>query len=295
MISRRSTGIALVVAAVVATLTSGPVGPAAATAAPFPADCRASGSLEQAHFPKHPKVDNRWFPLVPGTRFELSGTVLDGGERHRHRIVTTVTNLTKVLDGVRTVVLLEKDYDNGVIQESELAFMAQSASGRVWNVGEYPEEYVDGRLKGAPSTWISGLGGARAGVGMLAHPRLHTRAYLQGSSPAVEFRDCAKVMKTGQHVCVPVRCYDHVLITQEWDPNDRAGGIQLKYYAPRVGNVRVRALGGDAPENLQLTRLQKLHGHALRQANANALAQDARGYRVSPHLYGRTPRIHHGH
>jgi hypothetical protein len=88
-------------------------------------------------------------------------------------------------------------------------------------------------------------------------------------------------------------------VTKEWDPNDPAGGIQLKYYAPRVGNVQVRAIGGDTPENLKLTALRRLHGRALMKVNAVALAQDRRGYHVSPDVYGHTPkavlRHHHSH
>ncbi|MGN6744161.1 MAG: hypothetical protein ACTHJL_12830 [Amnibacterium sp.] len=279
---------AAITTALVAALLAGPAVPASATTGP--GDCRAAASFTQARFPARPDVDNRWFPLKPGSRFELSGTMQDAGSTHRHSITSTVTGLTKVLHGVRTVVLLEQDFDNGELQESELAFMAEDSRGAVWNVGEYPEEYSDGRLDGAPSTWIEGIAGARAGIGMLAHPALGSAAYLQGTARSVGFRDCAQVARTGVSVCVPTGCYHHVLVTREWDPQDPAGGIQLKYSAPGVGTVLVRALGGDQPENLRLTGLHRLRGSALRAVDALALRQDARGYRVSPDVYGRTPR-----
>jgi hypothetical protein len=291
MISRRSTGISLFGTAVAATLLGGPAGPAAATTAPsHPADCSAIATFDRSQFDSHPKVTNKWFPLDPGTQFDMQGTVVEAGVTHRHRIVTTVTNLTKTLDGVRTVVVHDLDYDNGQLQESELAFMAQDRSGAVWNVGEYPEEYVGGKLDGAPRTWISGIAGARAGIGMVASPRVGDRPYLQGSAPAVEFRDCAQVVQTGQRVCVPVCCFDNVLVTVEWAPLDPAGGDQFKYYAPGVGSIQVKAVGGDTPENLQLAALTKLDGSTLWKVNQAALAQDARGYRVSPDVYARTPR-----
>ena len=125
--------------------------------------------------------------------------------------------------------------------------MAQDKDRRVWNVGEYPEEYVDGRLDGAPSTWIAGIAqGPRRG-GHAPVPRVGTDAYLQGVAPKVDFRDCAQVVQTGQRVCVPVQCYHHVLVIEEWAPLDPEGGHQLKYYAPGVGNVRVGAMGGQTP------------------------------------------------
>ncbi len=54
------------------------------------------------------------------------------------RLVTTVTDLTKVINGVRAVVILEKDINEGVLQEAELRFEAQDNAGNIWNLGEYP-------------------------------------------------------------------------------------------------------------------------------------------------------------
>jgi hypothetical protein len=294
MSSRRATGASLLVIAVATTVLAGPREPAAA-AAPTPGDCSPAGSLERAHFPRHPDIDNRWFPLHPGARFELSGTVTEDGTVHTHGITTTVTGLTKMLDGVRTVVLLEQDFDDGELQESELAFLAEDGRGRVWNVGEYPEEYADGTLEGAPSTWISGIDGARAGIGMLGHPGPGTPAYLQGVAPSVEFRDCGQVSRPVHRLCVPTGCYRNVLVVKEWAPLEPEGGVQLKYYARGVGTVMVEAVGGDAPENLRLTGVHRLSRHDLAAANAVALHQDARGYRVSPDVYGRTARAVSSH
>ena len=49
------------------------------------------------------------------------------------------------------------------LQEQELAFFAQDDQGNVWNFGEYPEEYDNGKFTGAPSTWIRNEGGAYGG------------------------------------------------------------------------------------------------------------------------------------
>ena len=65
---------------------------------------------------------------------------------------------TPVLAITLTLVIFERDIQDGALQESELAFEAQDDQGRVWNVGEYPEEYEDGQLTGAPSTWMAGVG-----------------------------------------------------------------------------------------------------------------------------------------
>ena len=96
---------------------------------------------------------------------------------------------------------------------------------------EFPAEYEDGKFSGAPDTWISGLGKAEPGNLMLADPQLGTPEYLQGWSPDIDFLDCAKVYKVQQKTCVPVGCYENVLITDERSPLEPDSGHQRKYYA----------------------------------------------------------------
>src|SRR3990172_8703581 len=102
-------------------------------------------------------INNQWLPLVPGTQLILEGTANRGGGGRRHRVVFTVTDLTKVINGVRSVVVWDRDINNGRLAERELAFFAQDNDGNVWNLGEYPEEFNGrGKFLGAPSTWIAG-------------------------------------------------------------------------------------------------------------------------------------------
>ena len=235
------------------------------------------------------RIDNRWFPLVPGTQFEYEGRANRGHGLLRHRVVFTVTDLSKVIDGVRTRVLWDRDYNAGRLQENEITFHAQDDEGTVWNFGEYPEQYEKGKLTGAPDTWLAGLDGARAGVVMLARPRVGTPSYLQGFAPKIEFADRARVLKTGLRICNPGACYRHVLETDEWNPAE-PGAHQRKYYAPRIGNVRVGAAGNDKEgEVLVLKHVRRLSPGSLAWVRRQALAIDARAYDVSPDLYGHTP------
>jgi hypothetical protein len=265
-------------------IASDPVGAASGTS------CGPAPKLDRAAFPGIPKIDNKFLPLVPGMQLVLDGYVTeDDGLQHPHRIETTVTDLTKVIDGVRTIVVFDRDIEDGELIESELFFQAQAGDGTVWLLGEYPEEYESGTLMGAPSTWVSSVSGAKAGIAMLAKPTVGTTAYLQGVALKVGFMDCAVVFATGQQACVPVRCYDNVMVTDEWAPLDLAGGHQRKFYAPGVGNVQVAAAGGADPEILQLTKAAKLCGGALAKVRKLALAQDSRGYTVATSVYGKTP------
>jgi hypothetical protein len=248
--------------------------------------CGPAFPLTQNNFPARPKVANKFFPLAPGTQWVLRGSVAGSS----HRVVTTVTDLTKVIDGVKTVVLLDEDFDGDSLQEAELAFFAQDKDGTVWALGEYPEEYnADGSFAGAPSVWIVGLQKATTGIAMRAHPTVGTASYSQGRAPKIGFDDCGVVFATGLTTTVPAASYCGVLETDEWAPNDPAGGHQRKFYAPGVGLVRVEPVGGDNPEILVLDSVKKLSAAELATARAHALALDAHGDVVSPKVYGKTP------
>src|SRR5207244_3807070 len=197
---------------------------------------------------------------------------------------------TKVVDGVHSLVVFELDLEGDQVLESEVFFVAQRKDGSVWTLGEYPEEYEKGKLTGAPSTWISGTAGARAGIAMLAHPRVGTPTYLQGLGPGIGFKDCATVCRTGQRACRTLRCYDDVLVIDEFAPLEPEGGHQRKFYAPGVGAVQVAAAGGVDPEALKLSRAAKLCAEELSNVRQQALAQDNRGYDVAKDVYSATTR-----
>jgi hypothetical protein len=215
----------------------------------------------------------------------------DQKTRVKRRVVTTVTDLSKWIDGVRTLVIWEKDYTAGELGESELAFFAQDKAGNVWLVGEYPEEYENRKVVDAP-TWISGRKGAHAGIAMLANPKVGSPDYAQGfAPPPVEFIDRARVYKKGQKTCVPVECYKDVLVIEEFEKGV-PGVFHLKYYAPKVGLVKVgwRGANEEEKETLALVKRQQLSSKAMAKARKTALNLDNRAYKRSADVYGKTPR-----
>jgi hypothetical protein len=283
--SRRKVRAALITAVV----TMAPLLGAGTTAAQAGAGGVATGArLHPPRFSEPTEIDNRYFPMDPGTEFVYNGQIVDdNGDVVQHSVVFTVTGVTKMIHGVRTVVAWDRDFTDGELQEAELAFFAQDDRGNVWNMGEYPEEFDNGRFAGAPSTWIDGFGGGRGGIHMLAHPRVGV-SYVEGRVPAIEFFDVSKVTQTRARTCVPAGCFGHVLVVDETSPLDPTSGRQLKYYAPRVGLVRVGARGGDAREFLTLTRVVHLSRAKFASACAAVFAMDRRAYRVAP-VYRHTP------
>ncbi len=235
------------------------------------------------------RVDNRWFPLVPGAQMTWVGHAMDGDDRLMRKVVFTVTDLVKEIEGVPTVVIWELDYTDGELEEAELAFFAQDDSGTVWHMGEYPEEFEEGQVVKHPG-WIAGFEGALPGIHMPAGPAVHTPTYAQGWGPEVGWDDRGDTYALGEHTCTDVDCYDDVLVTREFSRSE-PGAYQLKYYAPGVGNVRVGWGGPNEHEHevLVLTELVTLDADALAAVRADALAQEADAYRMSPSVYGGTP------
>jgi len=204
--------------------------------------------------------------------------------------VHSITGLTKVIDGVKTQVMWDRDYAGDELVESELAFFAQTNSGTVWLFGEYPEEYENGKFTGAPSTFIHSLDEAQAGIAMQADPQTSTPSYVQAHAASVDFLDCGQVFKQNDHVCVATGCYDDVLVIDERNPLEPAVGHQRKYYSAGTGLVKVSAVGGKDQETLELEKIEQLTDAKLKEINQEALKLDKHAYQVSKNVYAKTDR-----
>jgi hypothetical protein len=181
------------VAALLLVLTS-----AGLAAALEPEDrCEPFADFDSAEFVPRTEIDNRFFPLRPGTQYTFEGEANLGDEEPRilpRIVVSTATDMTKIINGVETVVIWDQDFavdEEGeqFLVEEELAFFVQDEDGNVWNLGEYPEEFEDGEFVGSESTWIHRVDDAEGGIlvlGRLERQRLGTE-YLQGFVPSIEF------------------------------------------------------------------------------------------------------------
>jgi hypothetical protein len=224
-------------------------------------------------------------------QYTTTGKVISPDGTTTRTVVSTVTGLTKVIDGVKTIAVWDRDYSDGELVESELAFFAQTEKGTVWLFGEYPEEYENGELVGAPSTFISGIDRARAGIAMQAKPHRNTPAYVQAYAPTVDFLDCGDVFAKDQRVCVPTGCYNDVLVIDEFNPLDPpSAGHQRKFYSAGTGLIKVTAVGGEDQEFMDLVKITRLTSAVLDRINTRALELDSRGYTVSKDVYAKTPR-----
>jgi hypothetical protein len=243
--------------------------------------------FDSAQFDDPTHITNTWFPLTPGRQIVLDGVAEEAGLEFSHQIIFTVTDLTKEIYGIQTVVAWIEDYSDGDLVEAELAFYAQANDGTVWFMGEHPEVYEYGVMVEAP-TWISGYKGALPGISMNANPVAGMPSYSQGWGPAVNWTDRAQVIETGVEVCVPVGCYDNVVVIEEFNKTE-PDAFQIKYWAPGVGNIKVGWRGDDANhEDLEMVELNELSAEEMAEIRATALEMEAHAYEISKEVYALT-------
>jgi hypothetical protein len=231
--------------------------------------------------------ENKWLPLEPGTQTVREGLVNVGHRRLSHRVVTTVTDVFKQVGGVRTVAVLDQDFNGGEIAEQSLDYLAQDKQGNIWYLGSYTEAYEGGQFVNASDAWLTGLNGARPGILMKAEPRTGTPPYSPAKPPGGE-ADAAQVVETGQSKCVPFKCYKRVLIIQEG--SESQPDEEYKYYAPGVGQIQTEPRDeGGKQEVEKLINLTHLGPRGLAELSAEALKLDEHARVQEPDGFGRAP------
>jgi hypothetical protein len=237
--------------AIVGVVAGGAVTLVGAINAAAPRRSSGSGAQHAVRIPKLPpgrdfvrRIENKYFPLVPGTRFLYRGKQ-DGEPRE---VSVLVTRKTKVILGIRAVVVLDQVLVGGKPEEKTFDWYAQDKRGNVWYLGENSSDFVKGKWVRSDGSWQAGVDGAKGGIVMEAKPSVgdvYRQEYYAGHA-----EDMASILKTNASVSVLYGNFDKALVTKEWTPLER-GVVEQKYYARGVGNVRtVMVKGGSEEERL---------------------------------------------
>jgi hypothetical protein len=195
------------------------------------AGCTSSSHKAQKAYAPHinpadftTTIDNKRFPLKPGTTF-----VYEGKGEHDEM---TVTHQTKNVMGVQCVVVDDKAWEGGRLIERTYDWFAQDKKGTVWYFGEDTKEYENGKVVSTKGSWEAGVDGAKPGIIMQATSKVG-ESYRQEYYPS-EAMDMARVISLNASVTVPYGSFDHVLQTKEWTPL-QPGFSEKKYYVRGVG------------------------------------------------------------
>jgi hypothetical protein len=187
------------------------------------------------------RVDNRYWPLKPGTAFHFDGV--------RGRTAQTddevVTHRTKRILGIDCTVVRDTVSEGGRPIERTLDWYAQDRQGNVWYMGELSLELRHGRFVKASDSWKSGVNGAQPGIIMPADPRRGDR-YRQEYYPSGEALDEAHVLGRIGMVNVPFGSFKRPLVTSEFSPLEPQ--TERKYYVAGLGEVAEKVVKGHHEE-----------------------------------------------
>jgi len=185
----------------------------------------------------HATIDNPYFPLPPGTVWKYD----EKAGRYSSQDEMTVTAQTRVVMGVRCVVVHDVERANGKVREDTNDWYAQDDAGNVWYFGEDTREYrSDGKVDRSGS-WEAGVRGAQPGVIMWADPKPgapYRQEYL-----AKVAEDMGQVTAVGVSTTVPYGSFQNCVRTKDWSTLEQ--GSEKKWYARGVGCVRTESTGGE--------------------------------------------------
>jgi len=176
-------------------------------------------------------VDHEYFPLNVGDIYTYEAETEDGTEI----ITVTVTNETKIIMGVTCMVVNDRVELEGELVENTNDWYAQDNDGNVWYMGEYSEEWENGKLQGVDGSWEAGVDGAYPGIIMPANPILgipYRQEYYYKQA-----EDWGKIVEIGVTVETPYGTFTNCIKTEDWNALE-PGIIENKYYAPGIGVVK---------------------------------------------------------
>ena len=216
--------------------------PATSASALAPTHGAYSPKIDPANFVA--TVDNRYFPLLPGTAFHYEGVAENGKTPQTDDMV--VTRRTKTILGVRCTIVRDTVSAQGKAVEHTLDWYAQDKEGNVWYMGEDTRELRHGRFVKADDSWEAGVAGSKPGIIMPGDPR-RGDSYRQEYYPGFAL-DQARVLGPGGSVTVPNGSYADTLLTVETAPRLDPGVAERKWYVAGVGDVKEHTVSGNHEE-----------------------------------------------
>jgi hypothetical protein len=184
------------------------------------------------------RVDNPLFPLKVGTTLVYSGTK-DG---KKALDIVHPSARTLVVDGVRSRVVEDRLYLDGVLEERTDDYYAQDRCGNVWYFGEDTAELDSrGRVVSTEGSFRAGVDGAQPGVYMPASPQVGRRFRQEWYAGQAE--DTFRVEDLSTTVTVPYGRFRHAVRTSEQTALEPEV-LDNKWYVAGIGEVEELAVKG---------------------------------------------------
>lgn len=175
---------------------------------------------------------NPYFILEPGYH-----VVLEGGPS---RIVVTVLDETKVVQGVETRAVEERETFKGQVTELSRNYLAiHKQTHDLLQFGETVSNYRNGKVVNNAGSWMAGVGKARAGMVLPGEPHAGYRFY-QEQAPGITM-DRAEIVSLTLTQKTPAGTFENCLRTEVTSPMS-PGDKEYRCYAPGIGLVQFESM-----------------------------------------------------
>jgi hypothetical protein len=195
-------------------------------------------TFDTSNFSNPLEIDNKYFPLKPGTTMIYEGKS-DGDPT---RDVFVVTNDTKEIMGITTRVVHDDAFVDEEHEETTNDWFAQDDQGNVWYMGEYTTDLTT-KKNPHEGSWEAGVKGAKAGIIMEANPKVgdtYNQEFLEGVA-----EDKGTVLSLDEKMTVPYGTFSNVLKTKDFSPLE-PDIVENKYYAQNIGAIKALSIKGES-------------------------------------------------
>jgi hypothetical protein len=182
-----------------------------------------------------PTGRNQYFILEPGFQLVLEGKT--GLFRNNYeKLMITVLNETRQVDGVMTRVVEEKEWKNDQIIEVSRNFFAICETTKdVFYFGEEVDMYKHGKFASHKGAWLAGENGAKPGLMIPGEPREGMK-YYQEIAKGVAM-DRAEIVNLDEKLETPAGAFSKCLKTKEGTALNFFER-EYKTYAPGIGLIQ---------------------------------------------------------
>lgn len=191
-----------------------------------------TGFAAPPQFSKPLTITNPYLPLANLHQDILVGTANGKAARVERTHRTTTKRLRVGGQTVTAMIVEDRDFSGGHLEEDTLDYFVQADDGAVYYLGKSVDSYKNGKIVGHGGSWQVGSHGGKPGVLLPAHPFVGQK-YQSENVPGIAVEN-DEILSLTETVTVPTGTYHHCLKVKEMAD----GEVEYKYYAPHVGVVK---------------------------------------------------------
>ncbi len=246
-------------------------------------------AFKPENFVKPTELVNEYQPLTPGMQLIRAGTTEVGSRKVPHQIISTVTDVVRVIGGVQAIAVLDQSEDSGEISQVGFDYLAIDKDRNIWILGGYTENYEGGQYTNVDNAFIGTSTGAQVGILIPAVVTKDNPRWFIGSAGPTEEPSVAELVSASQDLKVAYGQFHNVRAVVEGAVT--AIDNEIKYYAPGVGVIRnVPKDKSLHQDDFELVNVVQLSPKGLAEASQVVLDLEEHAKKVTPNVYANAPK-----